>query len=106
MRRIVFSPAARRDLHRIGDYTIEAFGIHQAEVTLTKVLAALESITSYPRIGRKRPELNPLGRSFRYHVVLGCFLIAYEALEDRIRVVRILDGRRQDLRGLLGGQES
>ena len=101
MTRIVFSPAARSDLDRIDDYTIETFGFDQADKTLATFQKVLETLAAHPFSARERPELDPPGRRFRYRVVLGYLIIVYEPLEDRIRVARILDGRRGDLQAIL-----
>jgi len=99
--RVVFSPAAKRDLERIDDYTIEQFGVRQAAKTLGLFQRAFAMLALYPRSAPARPELDPPGRRFRYYTVLRCLIIVYEPLEDRIRVARILDGRREDLHRLL-----
>ncbi len=101
MTKVVFSPAARSDLHRIDDYTIDRFGLQQAEKALARIGEVLQSLATFPNSGMERPELDPPGRQFRYFVVLKCLIIVYEALENRIRVARILDGWSEDLRHLL-----
>ena len=70
MIRIVFSPAARTDLDRIDDYTIEKFGLRQARKTLDTIQGELEALALHPRSAQERPEFDPPGRRFRYRVVL------------------------------------
>ncbi len=99
--RVVFSLAAKKDLERIDDYTLKQFGLRQAGKTLGLFRKAFEGLALYPRSAPARSELDPPGRQFRYSTVLRCLIIVYEPLEDRTRVARILDGRREDLSLLL-----
>jgi len=94
MRRLLFSAAARRDRDAIDDYTVEQFGPDQSHRLRHALEAALKQLLRMPGAGRARPEVSPAGRQLRSVVVLGAFLIVYEATDDAIKVVRILHAAR------------
>jgi len=99
--RVVLSRAAREDLERIDDYSLREFGLKQAQKMLVMFEDAFELLASFPASAPERPELDPPGRRFRYRTVSRCFVVVYEGSPEGIRVARVLDGRRADLRGLL-----
>ena len=94
MSRVVLSEAARVDRREITAYTVERFGLGQARRLRDRFQATLNSLAESPLLGRTNEELDPLGRSFRYVVVMRSFIIAYEPTDDGIRVARILHGAR------------
>jgi len=99
--KVLLSPAARDDLYRIDDYTLERFGLRQARRALGIIEEAFQMLAAFPASAPHRPEFDPPGRRFRYRSVLRSLLIVYEVSQDSIRVARILDARQGDLRGLL-----
>ena len=94
MRRVSLSQAAAADLETIDDYTIEHFGLDQAIRTSERFRETFELLAEMPRSGQLRQEISPRGREFRYHTVLGSFVVVYEAADDGIRVARVLHGAR------------
>ncbi len=101
MTRVVLSRAAREDLERIDDYTLNTFGLTQARKVLSIFQDTFEMLATFPESAPERPEFDPPGRRFRYRTVLRTLLIVFECVDDVIQVARILDARREDLRGLL-----
>ena len=92
--RIVLSEAAREDRRAITSYTVEHFGIGQAHRLRANVRRVLETLADNPGLGRRRPDLDPPGRSFRYFAVMQRFIVVYEPTLAGIRVVRILHAMR------------
>ena len=101
MNKLVLSRAAREDLERIDDYTLNTFGLTQARKVLSIFEDTFEMLAAFPESAPERPEFDPPGRRFRYRTVLGSLLVVFESVDGVIRVARILDARRGDLRGLL-----
>ena len=93
MKRIELSRSAEADLIEIDNYTIEHFGLHQAEEALEAFRAKLLLLAEYPESGQLREDLCPPGRPFRFQLVLS-FVIVYEATKAGIRIARILHGAR------------
>jgi plasmid stabilization system protein ParE len=94
VKRVTLSKAAVADLEAIDDYTIEHFGLDQAINTSERFREALQLLEEMPGSGQLREEISPHGREFRYRAVLGSFVVVYEAVDDRIRVARVLHGAR------------
>ncbi|MEO1686303.1 MAG: type II toxin-antitoxin system RelE/ParE family toxin [Pseudomonadota bacterium] len=92
------TPAARRDLEDIWDWTAEAFSPDQADAYLRGLAEALSLIAAQPGIGRERPEIAPPVRlhPWRSH------LIVYRAEAEGVLVIRVPHARR-DWRALLEG---
>jgi plasmid stabilization system protein ParE len=76
MKRLVLSRSAARDLDAIDDYTIEQFGIEQAERLRKGFAEALQNLQRMPESGRERPDLSPPERSLRSRLVGKPLLVA------------------------------
>jgi toxin ParE1/3/4 len=94
MSRIELSRAAADDLREIRRYTREHFGPQQAVRIRERFWAVFQTLARAPRIGHQAPDFDPPGKTFRYHPVLGSFVIVYEPTADGIRVTRVLHGAR------------
>src|SRR5262245_25575623 len=94
MKRLVLSRSAARDLDAIDDYTLEQFGIDQAERLRKGFAEALQNLQRMPESGRERPDLSPPERSLRSRLVSKAFLIVYETAGDAVRVARVLHAAR------------
>jgi toxin ParE1/3/4 len=98
---IVWQPGARTDVQEIYVH----IGLEQpqaAERFFDAVERKVELLAEQPRLGVRRPEINPSARM----LVEAPFLILYETVPDTdegpvatIGIVRVVDGRR-DLREL------
>ncbi len=101
--KLVWSLQARTDLLEI--YTI--IGLEQpaaAERYFERMEAKTHHLKSQPRIGTRRPAINPSARI----LIKAPYLLLYrtdpdtdDGPIDTIEIVRIVDGRR-DLKGILG----
>jgi len=101
MGRIVFSSASRVDRRAITSYTVRRFGPQQARRLRDRFARTLTLLAESPEIGRSMPELDPPDHAFRYVTVANTFIVVYEAVDDGIRVARLLHGAR-DLAAELG----
>jgi len=94
MSRILLSESARLDRREIIAYTVERFGIQGARRLRDRFETTLNTLAEAPLIGRSHKELDPVGHTFRYFVVMKRFIIVYEPTDDGIRVARLLHGAR------------
>lgn len=82
-------PAARADLDGIWEYTVQQWGLDQAEFYVGKIRAAVELLAHNPRRGRTCSEI----RVGYFKYVVGSHVIFYRPLDRGIVVMRILHGR-------------
>lgn len=90
------TPAARRDLSGIWDYTQERWDARQAETYIGELRAAIERVAELPERGRRCDEVRATYR--RYAV--GSHLIFYVEADQGIDVIRILHQRMDPTRHL------
>ena len=62
--------------------------------------AAFDQLSAFPHSGSPRPRL---GKGVRI-LVENPYLIVYRVLEDRVLILRVLDGRRRITRRLVSGR--
>ena len=86
---IEWLPIAENDVRRIY-YYIAIDNEQAAENLVRRIHAKLETCLTFPRTGRARPQFGEGVRS----ASVGNFLVFYRAIPDGIRVLRLLDGRR------------
>jgi toxin ParE1/3/4 len=84
-----FSRRAKADIRGIWDYTVDNWGQDHAEIYLGLIDAALESISSEPKLGRP---LTGVRRNYRKHLV-GSHVVFYRLKGRAVFVVRILHQR-------------
>lgn len=86
--KLVFSPAAIRDIQSISDYTFQAWGPEQESLYLRGLWKKLDQIRSQPEIHRLRNDLLTTCRSARHekHVIF------FSVDGDSIQVIRVLHG--------------
>ena len=83
------TPAARRDLSRIWDYSEERWGLQQAEVYLRDLQTCLERLADDPRRGHPRDEVRPGYRSR----AVGSHVVFYVISDGGVDVIRVLHQR-------------
>ena len=83
------SNEAEQDLLDIYRYSYRAFGEKQADTYLSGLENAFHMISSNPRIGRERPDIDPTVRCIEH----GKHVIFYDLYEDHVLIVRVLHGR-------------
>ena len=87
--RYVLSPRAQSDLREIWDYTVERWGMEQAEIYVRTIRSAVERIAENPGQGRQCDEIRP--GYFKY--ASGSHVLFYRRISDGIDVVRVLHQR-------------
>ena len=97
MRRLSILPAARVDLIEIGDF-IATDNPERAISFVAEIEVKITAIATRPESFPARDELHEGLRSARH----GRYLIFFVALEDEVRIVRVLHGAR-DLPRLFEG---
>ena len=90
MARILRRARAIQDVLDIWDYIEANSGEEHANAQIYQIERSLQVLAEFPGIGRSRGELLP---DLRSHSV-GRYVIFYFALDDGIRVARILHGSR------------
>lgn len=90
MNRYVLAEAAKNDLQEIYDFGIYKFGHLRATKYLEGIQVHFDKISKNPDIGRRRNEIKFELFSLPYM----SHIIFYRILSDRIRIVRVLHGRR------------
>jgi toxin ParE1/3/4 len=94
---VVFSAEARADLEEILLFTERRWDVERAAGYADTIQAAIRTLSEFPALGRRRDELAPNVRS---HAV-GEHVIYYRVTANRLRIRRILHGRRDSVvRGL------
>ncbi|HEX3672981.1 MAG TPA: type II toxin-antitoxin system RelE/ParE family toxin [Rhizomicrobium sp.] len=96
---IIISVEARADLLQLERYIAERDGELRAELILGRIWETIRTLAFMPGLGSPRPYLNRKTRAFPSPP----WLIVYAPLPslDGIRIVRVVDGRR-DLPAVLG----
>lgn len=95
MNRLIVSCEAAADLERIGD-DIALYSPLAAERTVARLEEISRLLRDFPRIGAIRDDIEIGMRIFP----VGNYLVLFRALEDGVKIVRVVDGRR-DLSGLV-----
>ncbi len=88
--RVVLTAAARRDLAAADSYSIRSFGAAQADRCMKGLEAAITSLAEMPLRGVLRVSK---GREVRC-LIHQSHLVFYQPLPDRVRIIRVLDARR------------
>jgi toxin ParE1/3/4 len=91
MRRLAFTPRARRDIEEIWEYSVEQFGVDKAETYLRDIQRAAMTVTEDPRRGLGCDEIRSGYRKFS----VGSHILFFKASATRVVIVRILH-RRMD----------
>jgi toxin ParE1/3/4 len=83
------SRRAKADVRVIWNYTVEHWGLNQAEIYLGLIEAAVDSIANDPNTGRPCDEVRPGHRRY----LVGSHVLFYRMKANRVFVVRILHQR-------------
>ncbi len=89
MSRVLLSPKAQSDLSDIWDYTLEQWGIDQAEKYLRELWGAIEQQTCDPKMS---VAIGDVRKGYR-KVRLGSHIVFFKLLENEVDIVRILHQR-------------
>ena len=86
----MLAPAAQSDLKEIYRYTLEHWGIKQAQDYLTHIKQTFKVLLSNPDLGRER---NELGQNVR---AMSCqkHIIFYRHIKTELQIIRVLHGRQ------------
>ena len=90
--RFVVSPRAHADLDDIWDYTVQQWGVRQAEIYVRLIKTAVDAISADPKVGRSCDDVRP---GYRRYAV-GSHVLFYRVTTAAVVVVRILH-RRMDI---------
>ena len=88
-RRFVLKPRAQADLDEIWDYTVERWGIEQAETYTRQLAKHIQAIADNPALGHECDEVQAGYRQYPS----GSHVLFYRLTDGGIEVVRILHER-------------
>ena len=86
MAEILFSPQARIDLSDIWDFTIERWGIEQAERYTSEINGEISTLAEFPNRG---PTCDDIRLSYR-KLLIAKHVVYYQAEDSFVIVIRIL----------------
>ena len=101
MKHIVFSPEALNDLEQIKNYLLDRFGEKTAEKNIRTVLKEIRTLESYPFKGSGVWERYGIDSEYHY-IYTNKNYVFYRVDSDVIKVIRVLDARRDFLKILFG----
>lgn len=84
------SKAANEDIFDIYYYGLVEFGEAQADAYYQRLLDACEMLAEHPNAGHSRGYFDPPSRTYP----VGAHVIAYDVVDERIEIVRILSARQ------------
>ncbi|HQN50658.1 MAG TPA: type II toxin-antitoxin system RelE/ParE family toxin [Phenylobacterium sp.] len=82
----VLTPRAQSDIEDIWDFTVERWGVAQAERYVRQLQPTLEGVAARPRQGRACDDIRP----GYFKIGSGSHLVFYRLTSDGIEIVRIL----------------
>jgi toxin ParE1/3/4 len=88
--RVVWSPRSLRDLESIRDFIAED-SPHYAELVVSRLLASVERLTTFPESGRILPELQ---RPEVREVIHAPFRIVYRLRDDVVEIATVFRSSR------------
>jgi toxin ParE1/3/4 len=85
---------ARKDLELIWDYTLERWGIDQAERYLASLFSCFDDLSKNPKIGKPRDDVMPEARSFPQgrHVIFTKLITSASKFSELFIRARTLNG--------------
>jgi toxin ParE1/3/4 len=89
MGHFVLTPRARADVDDIWDYTVDRWGLDQAETYTRQLWKDIEALAERPSRGRECPEVRPGYRQYPS----GSHVLFYRSTTNGIDVIRILHER-------------
>ncbi|MSP77141.1 MAG: type II toxin-antitoxin system RelE/ParE family toxin [Rhodospirillaceae bacterium] len=89
MARFVLSPRAQADIDEIWNYTVERWGVEQAELYVRQLGSAVEAIAQDPKRGRPCDEIR---KGYRRYPS-GSHVVFYRVMTKEVIVVRVLHQR-------------
>lgn len=90
MREIVLTPAAKRDLGDIWDYSAQQWGVDRAETYVRDLWAAILPVAAEPGMAQFAGEVRPDYRRWK----CGAHVIFFKSNDTEIDVIRILHQAR------------
>lgn len=101
MMHIVLSPEALNDIEQIKDYLICQFGDNTATKNIKRVIKEIKTLGSFPLKGSGVWERYGIDSEYRY-IYANKNYVFYRVDEDTVKVIRIIDARRDFLTILFG----
>ncbi|WP_105384233.1 type II toxin-antitoxin system RelE/ParE family toxin [Neorhizobium alkalisoli] len=85
---VVYSSRARDDMLDIWSWIAESSGVTLADTVVERIGARISQLEHHPEMGPARPDIAEAARM----LVVERWLALYAIAEDRVRIVRIVDG--------------
>ena len=87
---VIWSPEAFTDIDHLWDYYAGVAGAGTANKLLREIARVVAAIGDFPLAGRSRDDIRAGLRSLS----AGSQIVFYRLRDDRLEIVRVLDGRR------------
>ncbi len=101
MMKIVFSPEALKDIEEIKSYLLGQFGDETTAKNIKKILKEIRTLSSFPLKGSGIWERYGIDSEYRF-LYTNKNYVFYRIDDDVIRIIRVLDARRDFLNILFG----
>ena len=101
MIQIVFSPEALKDIEEIKNYLLGQFGEETTTKNIKKIIKEIHTLSSFPLKGSGILERYGINSEYRY-IYTNRNYAFYRIDDDVIRIIRVLDARRDFLNILFG----
>ena len=99
--RIDFSPEALNDIDEIRNYLFAEYGVKTSKDNLKKEMKSIRSLGQFPLQGSSIWERYGISSDYRY-LYTNHNYVFYRIENDAVKVIRILDARRDFLNILFG----
>lgn len=99
--RIVFSPESVKDIEEIKDYLLARFGEGTAIRNIKKLVKEIKTLEKFPSKGSGILERYGIDSEYRY-IYANKNYVFYRVEDDCIKIIRVLDARRDFLNILFG----
>lgn len=104
MRILEFSPESLKDLAALKDYISNQFGEKSSIENLSKVMDGIETLKQFPYQGASILERYGISSDYRYLFIHKNYVF-YRVENDILKIIRVLDERRNFLQILFGGKK-
>ena len=100
--KIYIAPEARQDMDEIFDYILYALGNPTAAMNvIDRIMEAIEQLADFPHLGAPLSSIARVESTYRF-LVTDNYMTFYRVMDENVFVDRVLYGRRDYLRILLG----
>lgn len=91
MGKVIWSPTAYKDIDLIAEY-IARDSVERAALFVTKLMEQTDKLKTYPKAGRKIPEMNEISKR---EIIYGSYRIMYRIMQNGdVWITGVIHGAR------------